>query len=238
VKPLACPWRTSLFWNVKYVKYAWTRLYYHITEEKGCQIVQATLSRRIRGCWSGKGMTIGCGQSCGSQPFVRRLFVLLSFWALLTPAHATIDDAIRSALQTTDPYAKQGYTVHEEDEWGGDLGVNERKAVRHTLLRGTDYWFCVGADLDNARVAIHVYDERGRLAEVDDWQNGSSAAARTLCRVTATYYIVVKVTDSSAERTHWAMVYASKPIGAAKPLSRGGEDTQGEGGIALVFLVR
>jgi hypothetical protein len=164
-------------------------------------------------------MTIGCGPSCGSQHFVRRLFVLLSFWALLTPAHATIDDAIRSALQTTDPYAKQGYTVHEEDEWGGDLGVNERKAIRHTLLRGTDYWFCVGADLDNARVAIHVYDERGRLAEVDDWQNGPNAAARTLCLVTATYYIVVEVTDSSAERTHWAMVYASKPIGAAKPLS-------------------
>jgi len=37
--------------------------------------------------------------------------------------------------------------------------------------------------------------------------------------VTATYYIVVEVTDSSAERTHWAMVYASKPISAAKPLS-------------------
>jgi hypothetical protein len=99
------------------------------------------------------------------------------------------------------------------------LGVNERKAIRHTLLRGTDYWFCLGADLDNARVAIHVYDERRRSADVDDWQNGSHAAARTLSLVTATYYIVVEVEDSSAERTHWAMVYASKPIRAAKPLS-------------------
>jgi hypothetical protein len=190
--------------------------------------VQATLSPRIRGCWSGKGITICRGPSCGSQHFVRRLFVLLSFWALLAPAHGTIDDAIRSALQTTDRYAKQGYTLHEEDEWGGDLGVKERKAIRHTLLRGTDYWFCVGADLDNARIGIHVYDERGRLAEVDGWQNGSYAAARTLCLSTATYYIVVEVTDSSAERTHWAMVYASKPIGVAKPLSgaqtEGGED--------------
>jgi hypothetical protein len=138
---------------------------------------------------------------------------------LLAPAQGTIDDAIRSALQTTDRYAKQGYTVHEEDEWGGDLGVNERKAIRYTLLRGTDYWFCVGADLNNARVGIHVYDERGKLAEVDDWENGSHAAARTVCLATATYYIVVEVTESSAERTHWAIVYASKPTGAAKPLS-------------------
>ena len=177
--------------------------------------MQATPSRCIKDRRSRKGMTIGCG----SQHFARRLFVLLSFWALLTPAHATIDDAIRSALQTTDPYAKQGYTVHEEDEWGGDLRVNERKAIRHRLLKGTDYWFCLGADLDNARVAIHVYDERGRLAEVDAWQNGPRAAARTLSLVTASYYIVVEITDSSADRTHWAMVYASKPIRAAKPWS-------------------
>jgi hypothetical protein len=181
--------------------------------------VYATLSQRIWGCWSGKGTAIGCGPSCGSRHFLRRYFVLLIFTALLTPAHATIDDAIRSALRITAPYAKQGYTVHEEDEWGGDLGVNERKAIRLTLLRGTDYWFCLAADLKNARVGIHVYDERGRLAEVDDWQKGSGVAARTLSLVTATYYVVVEVTDSPAERTHWAMVYASKPIGAAKPFS-------------------
>ena len=79
----------------------------------------------------------------------------------------------------------------------------------------------MGADSDNARVDIHVYDEQGRLTEVADWQNGSHAAARTLSLVTGTYYIVVEVTDSSAERTHWAMGYASKPIGAAKPVSAG-----------------
>jgi hypothetical protein len=184
-------------------------------EERGVSFVRATFSRCIRGCWSGEGLTTGCG----SRYVARRLFVVLSFWALLIPARATIDDAIHSALQTIEPYAKQGYTVHEEDEWGGDLGVNERKAIRHTLRGGTDYWFCLGADLDNARVGIHVYDERGRLAEVGDWQNGSHAGARTLSPVTATYYIVVEVTDSSAERTHWAMVYASKPIGGAKSLS-------------------
>ena len=179
--------------------------------------MRATFCRRVRDCWSGKRVTFG--PPCGSRHFVQRLFVLLSWWALLTPAWATIDDAIRSALQAIEPYAKQGYTVHEEDEWGGDLGVNERKAIRHTLRAGTDYWFCLAADLDNARVGIHVYDERGRLAEVGDWQSGSSAVARTLSPVTATYYIVVEITDSSAERTHWAMVYASKPAGGKKSLS-------------------
>ena len=180
--------------------------------------MQGTLSRLIRRHWSRKPSAIGCCQVCGTEKkhSVRKLCVLLSLWAFLSSAKATIDDAISSALEGINTYAKQGYTVHDEDEWGGDLGVGEQKAIRHTLFKGNDYWFYMSADADNARVAIHVYNDKGRLAEVDSWQNGSHAAARTLSRTTATYYIVVEVTDSSAERTHWAMVYGSKPIPVKK----------------------
>jgi hypothetical protein len=188
---------------------------------KGCQVMQSALFRSINGRGSRKGIEMGCRPPCGLQHIVRAFFAVLGFWALQPSVYATLDDAIRSALQTTGPYAGQGYTVHEEDEWGGDLGVNQRKAIRLTLVKGTDYWFCLGADLDNARVAIHVYDPRGRLAEVHAWQKGPHAAARALSLVSAPYYIVIEVTDSPVERTHWAMVYASKPLGTAKPLSAG-----------------
>ena len=183
--------------------------------------MQSALFRSINGRRSRKGIRVGCCPCCGSQHIVRMLCVVLSFWALPHSVYATLDDAIRSALQTAGPYARQGYTVHEEDEWGGDLGVNERRAIRLTLVKGTDYWFCLGADLDDARVAIHLYDLRGRLAEVHVWQKGPHAAAQALSIVSAPYYIVIEVTDSPAERTHWAMVYASKPIRTAKTLSAG-----------------
>lgn len=149
---------------------------------------------------------------------MRRLFLLLSFLAILTPTYATVDDAISRALEAIEPYVKQGYTVREDDEWGGDLGVKEQRAIRHTLFKGNDYWFCMGTDVDNARIAIHVYNNKGRLAEVDAWQNGPAAAARVLSPTTVTYYIVVEVTRSPAERTHWAMVYGSKPIGVQNRL--------------------
>jgi hypothetical protein len=149
---------------------------------------------------------------------VRRLFLLLSLWAILMPTYATVDDAISRALEAIAPYVKQGYVVREDDEWGGDLGVKERKAIRHTLFDGNDYWFCMGTDVENARVAIHVYDNKGRLAEVDAWQKGPFAAARVLSPTTATCYIVVEVTSSPAERTHWAMVYGSKLIGVHNTL--------------------
>ena len=178
--------------------------------------MQGTLSRFIRSHWSRKPLAIGCCQARGTEKKHFVVFVLLSLWVLLGAAYATLDDAIASALQGIDSLAKQGYTVHDEDEWGGDLGVGEQKAIRHTLFKGNDYWFYMSADVDNARVAIHVYNDRGRLAEVDSWQNGSRAAARALTLTTATYYIVVEVTDSSAGRTHWAMVYGSKPIPVKK----------------------
>jgi hypothetical protein len=152
----------------------------------------------------------------------RMLVALLCLFILLTvaPASGSIDDAIASALRTADEYAKQGYTVDEEDEWGGDLGVNQSKAISHALVQGNDYWFCLGTDVNDARVNIHVYNEHGQLVETKAWQDGSHAAAEAVNPRTGNYYIVVQVTASPAERTHWAMVYGSKAVdgGKKKPL--------------------
>ncbi|MBV9391907.1 MAG: hypothetical protein JOY96_08455 [Verrucomicrobia bacterium] len=128
---------------------------------------------------------------------------------MVTTAVATVDDAISRALEAIAPYVKQGFTVRD-DQWGGDLGVREQKAIPHTLFRGNDYWFCMGSDVDNARVSIHVYDSRGKLAESDSWQRGHFAASRVQPTGTGTYYIIVEVVSSPTERTHWAMAYAYK----------------------------
>ena len=148
----------------------------------------------------------------------RGLIGLLCLLIFLTeaPASGSIDDAIASALRTLDEYAKQGYTVHEEDEWGGDLGVNQSKAIAHPLVQGNDYWFCLGTDVNNARVNIHVYNEQGKLVETKAWQDGAHGAAEAVNPRTANYYIVIEVTASPAERTHWAMVYGSKAVGEGK----------------------
>jgi len=140
---------------------------------------------------------------------VRRFLILLSFCTIITSADATLDDAIKSAIQAMDPYVKQGYVVRD-DQWGGDLGLREQKAIPHTLFKGNDYWFCMGSDVDNARVAIHLYDSKGRLAENDSWQRGRFAAVRILPPSTGTYYIIVEVTASPKDRTTWAMVYGYK----------------------------
>ena len=147
---------------------------------------------------------------------VRRLAVLLGFWAFLTSATATVDDAIARAFQVMGPYAKQGYLGRTDDEWGGDRGVKERKAIPLAQFTGNQYWFCMGTDVDNARVAIHVYDCRGQRVENEAYQ-GRYAAARLVVPVSGTYFIIVEVTSSPVERTHWAMVYGVKQTGPGPP---------------------
>jgi hypothetical protein len=140
---------------------------------------------------------------------VRRFLLLLGFCAILTPVEASLDDAIASALQAMDPYVKQGFIIRD-DQWGGDLGLREQKAIPHTLFKGNDYWFCLGSDVENARLAIHLYDSKGKLTENDSWQKGQFAGVRILPPATGTYYIIVEVVSSPKERTNWAMVYGYK----------------------------
>lgn len=140
------------------------------------------------------------------KKFVYLLIVCLT---LALPAWATVDDAISAAMEAADPYVKQGYSVRE-DQWGGDLGVGEKKAFQHTLFKGNDYWFFMATDTIKAKVTVHVYSTEGKLMDLETWQKGPYAATRFRPPSTGSYYLIVQVEKSPDERTHWALVYAYK----------------------------
>ena len=141
--------------------------------------------------------------------FVRRLIIAVCLLALGGKSWATVDDAIARAMEAMSPYVKEGYLVRD-DQWGGDLGVKQEQAITHTLFKGNDYWFCTGTDIDSAKISIHVYGNHGRLVENDSWQHGRFAGAHLVAPATGTYYVIVEILSSPAERTHWAMVYGYK----------------------------
>ena len=133
--------------------------------------------------------------------------LLLVLAGLQLSVLATVDDAQSFALQAAEPYVKQGFQVRE-DYWGGDLASGEKKAVRQQLFKGNEYWFWMGTEVDKAKVAVHVYDSDGKLAEeADSWEKGHFAAAHVIPKATGSYFIIVSVEQSPEERTHWALVY-------------------------------
>jgi hypothetical protein len=133
---------------------------------------------------------------------------LLAAVVVLQPAiFASVDDAQSFALQAAEPYVKEGFQVRE-DYWGGDLGSGEKKAVRQQLFKGNEYWFWLGTEVDRAKVSVHIYDSDGKLAEDSaGWEKGHFAAAHVIPKNTGSYFIIVSVEESPAERTHWALVY-------------------------------
>lgn len=122
------------------------------------------------------------------------------------PAHATIDDALSFALEAANPYVKEGFTVRE-DYWGGDLPVKQAKAIVHQLFKGNDYWFWMGTDTTPAKISVHIYDADGNLAEDDSWQKPNKSAAHIRPKKTGTYYLIVEIEKSPAERTYWSLAY-------------------------------
>ena len=117
-----------------------------------------------------------------------------------------IDDSLTYAIEAADPYVKEGFTIRE-DYWGGDLPVKEAKAIVQQLFKGNSYWFWIGTDKDGAKITVHVYDSSGLLVDAESWQKPHKAAARVVPQKTGSYYLIIEVEKSPAERTPWAMGY-------------------------------
>jgi hypothetical protein len=137
-----------------------------------------------------------------NRPFIALIALLLAG----LPAPASVDDALAYALEAAQPYIKEGFTVRE-DYWGGDMAVEQPKAITQQLFKGNEYWFWMATDVKSARISVHIYDSDGNLCEVDARQKGQFASARVVPKRSGTYYVIVEIEKSPNERTHWGMAY-------------------------------
>jgi len=149
------------------------------------------------------------------NPFAKVLLCTTPLWAaivvLASAIFASVDPttvyARAFALLAAEPYVKQGFHVRE-DYWVGDLAFGEKKAVRQQLFKGNEYWFWLGTEVDHAKVSVHIYNSDGKLAEQpDSWEKDHFAAAHVTPKATGSYFIIVRVEESPAAHTHWALAY-------------------------------
>ena len=108
---------------------------------------------------------------------------------------------------------KQGYTLRA-DTWGGDLPASGSKRIEYTLFRGNDYRFYAYTGTKRAKISFHIQDRDGAIVESHGWQKDKDelcfAGADLSPKATGSYYLVVKVEQTSTERTEWSLVYAYK----------------------------
>ncbi|MGI9243994.1 MAG: hypothetical protein ACR2RV_24570, partial [Verrucomicrobiales bacterium] len=102
-------------------------------------------------------------------------------------AKATINETLSCALEAAMPYVEKGFTVRE-DNWQGKFAFDEKKAIKHQLFKGNEYWFWLGSSTPGVILSVKVYDSKGRAVDVETKVDKTSAAARVLAPKTGTYY--------------------------------------------------
>ena len=129
-----------------------------------------------------------------------------------------------ASASTKDPYEilaaagldrdiKQGYALRT-DTWSGDLPVDGSKRIEYTLFRPNDYHFYAYSSTKGAKISFHIQDRDGNLVETRSWQKQNDdfcfAGADVSPKATGTFYLAVRVDQTAAERTEWALVFAYK----------------------------
>ncbi|MEM9478342.1 MAG: hypothetical protein AAGA58_01630 [Verrucomicrobiota bacterium] len=137
------------------------------------------------------------------------LVALVAVLALAVPLHATNDDARSYAIESAIPWLDQEENPYSlrETWWAQDSKTGEAKLIRHQLFARNDYRFWVAAGEMDAKVSIHIYDEKGKLVDTEASESAHTATVRFVPEKTGIYFIRVVVESSPTDPTHWAVVY-------------------------------
>lgn len=131
--------------------------------------------------------------------------VVVTLWWGGTAAPASVEDAKSFSMEAAAPHLKDGFSMRSES-WSGSLKPGKRKAIRHQLFRGNEYWFWLGLAEASTRVSLKVYDSRGRPVHVETVQGEYWVAVRVLAPKTGTYLVVISSPDDGVE-SNWSLAY-------------------------------
>ena len=143
----------------------------------------------------------------------RNWFATMIAAVVMSPllSSAIVDDALSFAYEAAEPFIeKLGYFIRQ-DSWKGKVNLKKAQAVKHHLTKGNAYWFFLGTDQENSRMAMRVYDKKGKAHEVETKRGKHWIAVKVVPPKTGTYVIAFRVVPpKGVSKASWAMVYGYK----------------------------
>lgn len=147
-----------------------------------------------------------------SPLFQRGIALLLTFFLISGNVDAMTDDARSYAIEAALPWLdlkKDPFSLRET-WWAHDSKVKDPKIIKHQLFSRNEYWFWVACENPDAKISIHVYDDTGKLVDVEAFEKDHTAGVRVVPKKTGTYLIRVVVESSPEKDNHWSVVYGFK----------------------------
>ncbi|MEI8342973.1 MAG: hypothetical protein WCH43_15730 [Verrucomicrobiota bacterium] len=141
---------------------------------------------------------------------MKRLLLLTLAFLLAQPLFAATDDevAARKVVQElAGAFANDGFKLRDGN-WTGAIQPKDALLIQVNLYAGNQYWFSVGATAPAKKLLVTVFDETGKPVEVNNYQNGSTAAAGFSPESSGSYY--VRIQETEGEPASFCLIYSYK----------------------------
>ncbi len=134
----------------------------------------------------------------------------LPLFAAPEPASSPTDAEVKaraSALEVAGGFSNDGFKSRDGHTFGA-LVPKEPKFIQVNLYSGNQYWFIAAASGPAKRIAITVFDEKGKFVPTELYENNAQAAAGFSPQVSGPY--ILRIEELSGEPATYCLLYSYK----------------------------
>ena len=125
-----------------------------------------------------------------------------------SPAATESDVSARSkALELAGAFSNDGYKIRD-GYWPGEIEQNRPQFLEVNLFSGNEYWFSAAINPPGRRIAVSVFNEKGKPVDFQTYEDGQVAAAGFLPEVSGRYY--VKLALIEGDKAQFCLLYSYK----------------------------
>lgn len=123
-------------------------------------------------------------------------------------AQTETDVSARSkALELAGAFSNDGYKIRD-GYWSGELEPGRPKFLEVNLFSGNEYWFSAAMMPPARKIAVAVFDAKGKPVDFQTHEDGTMAAAGFVPESSGRYF--VKLSLLEGEKSQFCLLYSYK----------------------------
>ena len=112
-----------------------------------------------------------------------------------------------SALEVAGAFSNDGFKIRDGHAFG-KIAPKEPKFIQVNLFSGNQYWFIAAASPPAKRIAVTLFDEKGKFVPTEPYESNAQAAAGFSPQVSGPY--IVRVEELSGDPANFCFLYSYK----------------------------
>ena len=136
--------------------------------------------------------------------------VTLPLGAAPEPANMPSDAEVKaraSALEVAGAFSNDGFKTRDGHALG-KVAPKESKFIQVNLYSGNQYWFIAAASAPAKRIAVTIFDEKGKFVPSELYENNAQAAAGFSPPASGPY--IIRIEELSGEPASFCFLYSYK----------------------------